>query len=96
MNASLTALALLLCCSYTLSAQLRGVVTDMEGEPLPFATIYIEGTTQGTVTNAEGLYELELEAGEYRVVYTYVGYQDVDTLVRMSTDPLTLDIRLPE
>ncbi len=35
-------------------AQIRGVVTNQSGEPLPFATIMIKGTTIGTMSNATG------------------------------------------
>ena len=36
-------------------------MTDSKGEPLPFASIYVQGTTNGTTTNIEGLFEFELE-----------------------------------
>jgi len=35
-----------------------GTVTDESGQPLPGVTIVIKGTTQGTVTNADGNYSL--------------------------------------
>lgn len=52
----------------------RGTVTDKEGEPVGFATVYVEGTTIGTTTNAEGNYQLELKAGYHVIVFRYVGY----------------------
>ncbi len=59
----------------TVAQHLRGVVSDERGEPLPFADVYVEGTTRGTTTNAEGWYELPLEAGKWQVVYAYLGYE---------------------
>jgi len=52
----------------------RGTVTDKEGEPVGFATVYVEGTTIGTTTNAEGNYQIEVKAGYHVIVFRYVGY----------------------
>lgn len=52
----------------------RGTVTDTEGDPVGFATVYVEGTTIGTTTNAEGSYQLDLKAGYHVIVFRYVGY----------------------
>ncbi|MCF8257156.1 MAG: DUF5686 and carboxypeptidase regulatory-like domain-containing protein [Flavobacteriales bacterium] len=62
----------------------RGTVTDKEGLPVGFATVYVEGTTIGTTTNAEGSYQLELKQGYHVIVFRFVGY---GTEVR----PLTLN-----
>lgn len=62
----------------------RGTVTDDAGQPVGFATVYVEGTTIGTTTNAEGNYQLELKEGYHVIVFRYVGY---GTEVR----PLTLN-----
>ncbi len=35
-----------------------GTVTDESGQPLPGVTVVVKGTTQGTVTNADGNYSL--------------------------------------
>lgn len=52
----------------------RGTVTDTEGEPVGFVTVYVEGTTIGTTTNAEGNYQLDLKSGYHVIVFRYVGY----------------------
>ncbi|NLR94297.1 SusC/RagA family TonB-linked outer membrane protein [Flammeovirga agarivorans] len=55
---------------------LRGRVTDAEtNEPLPGVNIFIQKTTQGTTTNFEGEYSLEVKPGS-NVVITYIGYQE--------------------
>ena len=58
-----------------LQAQLNGRITDNKGEPLPFANIYIEGTTRGTTANTEGYYTFDLSNGTYRIVFQYIGYE---------------------
>ncbi|MEX2566265.1 MAG: carboxypeptidase-like regulatory domain-containing protein [Cyclobacteriaceae bacterium] len=40
---------------------ITGVVTDENGESLPGATVVIEGTTIGTVTDVDGHFSLEVE-----------------------------------
>ena len=62
---------------------LQGLVTDEQGQPLPFADVYVEGTTRGTTTNAEGWYELPLEAGTWRIVFAYLGYQSASRQIRL-------------
>ena len=53
---------------------LRGTTFDGAGQPLPFATVYVAGTSQGTTSNAVGRYALHLPPGSYEVVFQYVGY----------------------
>ncbi|MCB0640468.1 MAG: carboxypeptidase-like regulatory domain-containing protein, partial [Phaeodactylibacter sp.] len=60
------------CLNY---AQVYGTVTDVYGEALPFANIYLKGTSTGTAANIEGVYELQLEPGSYEIVFQYIGYE---------------------
>ncbi|MEN7550529.1 TonB family protein [Rapidithrix thailandica] len=53
---------------------ISGVVHSDEGEPLNGAVVIVKGTTQGTVTNAEGKFVIELEE-KLPIVVQYVGYQ---------------------
>lgn len=52
---------------------------DFNNEPLAFANVFIKGTTKGTTSDFDGLYELaNLEPGTYTVVYSFVGYETVE------------------
>ena len=58
-----------------------GKITDKESndEPLPFATVVIKGTTTGTVTDLDGLFQIpDLSPGEYTLRITFVGYDDLE------------------
>ncbi|ERM84182.1 hypothetical protein P872_15475 [Rhodonellum psychrophilum GCM71 = DSM 17998] len=56
-------------------AVLRGKVIDAQNLSLPGASILIQGTTKGTVTNQDGDFTLVgLSPGNYRVGATYLGY----------------------
>ncbi len=53
-----------------------GRVTDAAtGEALPAATVQIEGTAVGTITNREGEYELLLKATPATLVVRFIGYE---------------------
>lgn len=54
---------------------IEGEVRDGEGAPLPYTTVVVEGTTVGTITDAEGRYSLTLECGEHRLVAEMLGYE---------------------
>lgn len=55
--------------------QITGKVTDKDGQPLPGVTVVVKGTTQGTVTNADGEYLLMNVAGDATLVFSFVGMQ---------------------
>ena len=54
---------------------MTGVVTDETGESIIGATIMIGGTSQGTVTDIDGRYSLQVTPGDL-VSFTFVGMAD--------------------
>jgi len=69
---------------------LTGVVTDESGESLPGATVLVEGTTIGTVTDVDGKFSLEVEQGAVLVI-SFVGFETRKITVGSAT---TLSIRM--
>ena len=65
---------------------LKGKITDKQGEPLPFETVYVHGTTIGTSANAMGEYQLTLNAGSYKIACQYIGFQQNTFTVRVNGD----------
>ncbi|GAA4795727.1 TonB-dependent receptor [Olivibacter ginsenosidimutans] len=53
--------------------KVEGRVVDEQGNPLPGISILIKGTQQGTSTNEDGYYTLDVPPNAV-LVYTYVGY----------------------
>ena len=53
----------------------RGTVYDDQGAPLPGAGVMVKGTTQGTVTDLDGNYEIRVKPNQTLVI-TFVGMKD--------------------
>jgi len=69
-------LILLLFLSQFVSAQqytISGKITGNK-ESLPFASVYLKGTSKGVNSNDEGNYSIKLEKGNYRLVFQHIGF----------------------
>lgn len=77
-----------------LAQGIRGLITDENGETLPYASIYIRETSTGTSSNANGHYELLLSPGSYQVTYQFVGYATQVKQVKVKDAFETLNIGL--
>ncbi|MBT30634.1 MAG: membrane receptor RagA [Thalassobius sp.] len=73
---------------------IKGKVTDSEGAPLPFTTIYIKQLETGTSTNMEGEYQFKLKPGTYDVLYQYLGYEAVQKKVEIASDFQVIDVTM--
>ena len=69
--------------------ELTGSVNDNETtKPLAYTSIRIDGTTYGTTSNLDGNFTLKLYSGEYRLVFSYVGYKTDSILVNVPTNKI--------
>ncbi|APG60989.1 TonB-dependent receptor [Christiangramia salexigens] len=76
--------------SYAQQFQLTGTVTQ-NGVPVEEASIYLQSTGKGTLTNSNGNYSLSLEAGTYKLVFSY-GNQIIRNVNLSSDKVLDIDI----
>ncbi|MEM6648518.1 MAG: carboxypeptidase-like regulatory domain-containing protein, partial [Bacteroidota bacterium] len=93
---SLTFVALLLVVVPNAAAQvtLMGRVTDaVTGETLPAATVQIDGSFTGTITNAEGDYELAVDSLPVTLLVRYIGYETTRRAIEAGASPMQ-DIQL--
>ncbi|RWU08293.1 DUF5686 and carboxypeptidase regulatory-like domain-containing protein [Pedobacter chitinilyticus] len=89
-------LCLLNFVAFAVSAQhyvLTGKVTEIKGSNVPFVSVYVDNTTQGTSSNIDGQYKLTLPAGKVELLFTAVGYEDRRVTVVMKENTI-LDIVL--
>ena len=56
------------------SLNVSGTVTDETGEPLPGVGVFVEGTTNGTVTNSDGHYRLRAKNTDV-LSFSYISYE---------------------
>lgn len=83
--------------SYAQTGSIVGKLTDKEynNEPLAFANVLLKGTTIGTTSDFDGLYELNnLESGTYTIVVSFVGYETQEITVTVVTDKVT-EVNVP-
>ncbi len=64
---------------------INGTIKSESGEALVGANVVIKGLFKGDVTDQNGSYEIEnLNAGNYEVVASFIGYQDLSEVVELS------------
>lgn len=57
--------------------ELKGQVVDgISNEPLPFASVIVAGTTNGTTTDIDGNYTLMVDPGLYNIEASFIGYKN--------------------
>ena len=70
----------------------KGKVTAKEdGQPLPGASIMIQGTNTGAVSDIDGLYSIEVPNSETVLVFSFIGFDSKSITVGSAT---TLDVIL--
>lgn len=72
--------------------QISGTVTDVSGVPLPGASVIVKGTTNGTQTDFDGNYTLNVSEGVTLVV-SYIGFAAKEVVVGNSA---TINVKLEE
>ena len=78
------------------SQVLKGRITDKSGQPVQYATVFIQELKQGTTSNTRGDYEIKLTAGNYTVFYQSLGYEPVIMNISLSDNTVIRDIILSE
>lgn len=88
---------LLLCVALASNAQsqnrvIKGRVTDGRNEALVGVSVTIEGSTKGTITDINGIYNIETSTGE-TLKFSYIGYESKTVKVDRQVQ---IDIQLAE
>ncbi|MEN8250230.1 MAG: TonB-dependent receptor plug domain-containing protein [Bacteroidota bacterium] len=72
------------------SIKVSGTIFDENDMPLPGVSVLVKGTTQGTVTDIDGKFTLEVEVGSILRI-SFIGYKTEEITVEQAT---TLNINL--
>lgn len=79
--------------SASLSAQIRGVITDsLTNEPLMYITVQYEGKGVGGISNAQGEYEVETRSGWNELTFSAIGY--VTKKVKFAPGTKVLNVKM--
>lgn len=96
MNYTLRLLIIILLSSSSVQGQvLKGRISNLSGQPIPYSTVYIGELRQGTTSNTKGDYEIRLHAGKYTVTYQSLGYEPVLVNIEMTDKTIIENITLP-
>lgn len=90
-------LFLLTLSTFTGTSQITGLVSNTEGEPLPYVNIYQKNAATGTTSNGDGNYELAIaKPGNYTIVFQFLGFQTKEVEVSITSFPFELNVTLQE
>jgi hypothetical protein len=76
------------------AGRITGSVTDDKGNPLPYASVFVKGASNGTTANSQGKYFLDLEPGNYTMYCQYVGYTRAEKKVTITSGEVVVDFQL--
>ncbi len=98
-NVLILLIAFILTINYSIGQEInvQGKVTSSEDNyPLPGVNIVIKGTTDGTITDLDGNYELTVSS-DASLVYSFIGYEDKEIQVKGRTEiNVKLDVKAQE
>jgi len=71
---------LLLGCITVATSQtsVSGVVLDESGQSIPFVNVYFKNSSEGTITNEQGKFQLYSSNTHNTLVISYIGYQTLE------------------
>ncbi len=73
---------------------ISGKISDTKNEPIPYATIFVHETKEGTISNTDGDYKLQLDRGTYHLTIRSLGYIQQEKTVNLVADSIILNISL--
>lgn len=90
-------LIILLALAEAEASTVTGIVSnDKTGAPVPFATVYVEGTGRSVLANSRGEYRLQLSPGRYDLKFSHISFWTVTRSVDIGSSDEALDVRLRE
>lgn len=86
-------LLLFVCLNSIVLAQqkIKGTISDENNIPLPGATVFEKGTSNGTATNFDGEYEITVNSSDAILIFNFLGYESTEVPVNNQT---VIDVQL--
>lgn len=83
MSVAVFAMTLVSISAYAAPLKVDGIVKDAQGEPVIGANVVEKGTTNGTITDMNGQFTLNVSQGSTLLV-SYLGYKDAEIIANKS------------
>ncbi|UKM65403.1 TonB-dependent receptor [Flavobacteriaceae bacterium GSB9] len=83
--------------SFSLHAQEISGRVFSNGEPLPFANVFIKESSKGTIAKEDGSYSIkDVETGKYTIFVSFTGYKTRKKRLTITDKNVTIDFHLEE
>ena len=83
--------------AFSQTVAISGIVTDQQGNPLPGANVYIEGTSAGAAADLEGRFNFQYQAsGEFKIIIRFMGYKTMEQTLSPNANLSNLRFELDE
>lgn len=97
MTRTILILLLLIAVTESFAGTIQGTIKEKkDGAIIPFASVLIKGTTNGTTANSKGQYQLNLEPGNYILLCQHVGHKSVEKKITVTKASQTIDFELED
>jgi hypothetical protein len=97
MNKVFTIFFVLLSLSLQAQLKITGTVKDARsGETVIGASISVKGTTNGTVTDLNGKFELDVPSLPQTLVISYLGYKSTEIVFTDASSPMNVRLQTSE
>ena len=73
---------LIILWSFSVSAQIKGVVVDENNNPIPYVNIWVENENIGTTSEQDGSFSLQLKSQEKNLIFSAIGYKKLISLFK--------------
>lgn len=83
----ITSLVFGVFCAYA-AGRITGIVENEKHEPLPYANIFLKNRLEGTMSDADGRFQLSLPAGAVVLMVTFIGYEPFEKSLEIESDEL--------
>lgn len=80
----------------SVSQRIVGRITDTQGNPVPYATIFVKEMNKGLASNDKGFYQINVESGTFTVKFQSIGFKAYSQVVKVGTSDVTLNVQLEE
>jgi hypothetical protein len=88
-------LLLIISTSVSTAQIIKGKITNQSGDPIQYATVFIQELKQGTTSNTKGDYEIKIPAGKYLVTFQSLGFSPVFQNITISDQTIIKNVVLP-